>query len=266
MVDIHAHLLPGLDDGPTSTGEALRMCELYVAEGVSTVVATPHQLDHRFNVPPVAVREAVDELSEACGRRGLELEILPGGDVRLQPELLHALEAREVLTLADAGAYLLLELPPLIVPSINGLVFELALRGITPVLSHPERNLELWRKPHRLAELVEHGCLVQITAGSLLGAFGRPARQAAERFLKAGLVHVVATDAHAADGPRAPALKRAANRLASLAGGQTARSLLWENPKRIISTEGPEPEAATRPPADEDATRACDSTPSKTSG
>lgn len=233
IIDIHTHILPGLDDGARTVDEALRMCELYLAQGVSAVVATPHMCDPRYKVSPEAVRRGVEELSEACERRGFNLKILPGGDVRLEPELLEVLEEGRVLTLADTGKYLLLELPLQTAPRIEGLIFELSVRGITPILSHPERNIELWRKPRRLAEFVERGCLVQITAGSLFGGFGPAPKEAAWRFLRAGLVHAVASDAHSTGGRR-PELRRTADLLASVLGEASARTLLCHNPARVI--------------------------------
>ncbi len=236
MIDIHAHILPGLDDGPRTMDESLRMCELYVAQGVTTVVATPHMCDPRFDVSPQAVRNSARELSEACCQRGLSLDVLPGGDIRLQPELLQVLDAGELLTINDTGKYLLLELPPQVVPRIEGLVFELAVRGVTPILSHPERNLEFCRKPYRLVDLVERGCLVQVTAGSLFGQFGPVAKQMVKRILEAGLVHVVAGDAHSSRGRR-PELRRAAELLMSLVGEDVTSNLLYANPAKIVRGE-----------------------------
>ena len=237
IIDIHAHLLPGLDDGPRTLEESLEMCVLYVGQGVTTVVATPHMGNHRFGVESQAVRRGARELSRACQERLLDLEILPGGDVRLQPALLDMLDAGDALTLADGGRYLLLELPPEAVPRIENLILDLAARGITPILSHPERIPDFWRKPERLAELVECGCLAQVTAGSLLAGFGGAAKRAAEEFIEAGLVHVVASDAHAARSRRRPELRRAAEFLVSKMGEDIARDLLSDNPAKIIRGE-----------------------------
>lgn len=256
IIDIHSHLLPGLDDGAHTMDESLRMCELYVAQGVSTVVATPHMCDPRYRVTPDDVRHGVEELSAACQRRGVDLKVLPGGDVRLEPELVDTLDAGKVLTLAETGKYLLLELPLQTAPRIEGLVFELEVRGVTPILSHPERNIELWRKPHRLTEFVDRGCLVQITASSLFGSFGPAPKQAAERFLRAGLVHVVASDAHSSGGRR-PELRRAAGLLTSMMGEDTARKLLQTNPARIVQGELLESSAVSL--AQREQTRATDS-------
>ena len=236
IIDLHAHILPGLDDGPSTVDEALRMCELNVQQGVTVVVATPHMCDSRYPVTSEDVRNGVKELSAVCRERGLDLEILPGGDVRLEPELLDALNAGEVLTVADSGRYILLELPPQIVPRIEEIVFELEVLGVTPILSHPERNLDFLRRPKRLAELVDKGCLTQITGDSLIGIFGAAAKRTAERFLKSGLVHVVASDAHSARDRR-PALGRVAQMLCSTVGEDMARKLLHTNPSKIIRGE-----------------------------
>ena len=237
IIDIHAHVLPGLDDGPHTLDESLQMCALYVRQGVTTVVATPHVGHSRFDVTSHAVRRSTEALADACRERMPQLEILPGADVRLQPMLLDMLDAGELLTLGDTGRYLLLELPPQAVPRIENLVADLAERGVTPIISHPERNPDLLRKPDRLAELVECGYLVQVTAGSLLGSFGRAAKSAAEEFIEAGLVHVAAGDAHAASGRRCPELRRAADYLVSSVGEDMARDLLNHNPARIIRGE-----------------------------
>ncbi len=297
ITDIHSHLLPGLDDGPRALDESLRMCALYVAHGVTTVVATPHMADYRFGVTCEAVRRGVGELSDACRRRGIDLEILPGADVRLQPELLEMLDAGELLTLADGGRrwsqnpvrdegerevreqggrcetpggvaychvedvlrrqrgdrasqpaavdrapgtvskYLLLELPLQAVPLIDDLVDDLRARGVTPVLSHPERNPALWRRPDRLAELVERGCLAQITGASLLGHFGSVPRRTARRFLESGIAHVVASDAHGAAGRRRPEFKRVTEALITMLGEAAASRLLETNPANIIRGE-----------------------------
>jgi protein-tyrosine phosphatase len=236
IIDVHSHLLAGLDDGPRTLDESLRMCELYLTQGVTTVIATPHMCDRRYRVSPEGVRSGVEELLAACQRRSLDLAILPGGDVRLEPGLLDAVDGGEVLTLAETGKYLLLELPLQTAPRIDELIFELSLRGIAPILSHPERNIELQRKPQRLAWFVARDCLVQITADSLFGRLGPAPKLAAEKFLEAGLVHMVASDAHSS-GSRRPDLRRAAGLLSSVTGEDAARELLETNPARIVRGE-----------------------------
>ena len=236
IIDVHAHILPGLDDGPQGVDEALRMCEQSIAQGVFTVVATPHMCDPRYSVSAEDVRSKVAELSEACEKRALDIKILPGADVRLQPNLPDLLQTGEALTIADTGRYFLLELPSQIVPHIGSLVFELQIHGLIPILTHPERNLDFCRRPERLAALVQSGCLVQITGDSLLGRFGRTVLKAAKEMIQSNLAHVVASDTHSANDRR-PALGRVAETLGAMFEEETARMLLCENPKRIIRGE-----------------------------
>jgi len=234
IIDLHCHVLPALDDGPATLPDALSMCALHHAQGVRTIVATPHMCDPRYNVSAEAVRLGARQLADACQERGIDLKILPGAEVRLQPELLDSLDAGDALTLADGGKYLLLELPVQLVPRIDDLLFQLAMRDVAPILAHPERNIELSRRPARLAELVAQGCLVQITATSLLGSFGRLAKKAAERFLESDLVHVVASDAHPAREHRRPKFGPAVKRLVRLVGEEKTHELLCSNPERIV--------------------------------
>ncbi len=235
IVDIHAHLLPGLDDGPKSTEEALRMCRAYLANGVRAVVATPHMADGRHDVTAQAVRDGVRDLRRLCEQESISLQILPGADVRLQPELVEDLDADRVLTLADAGRFLLLELPPQALPPMESLLPRLREREVSPILTHPERHPILADRPRHLRRLVEHGCLVQITGNSLLGDFGRNARRAAERFLKMDLVHAVASDAHAPEGDRCPNFAPVAARLQSLVGAERTRQLLCDRPAAMLA-------------------------------
>jgi protein-tyrosine phosphatase len=235
IVDIHAHLLPGLDDGPADAQEALRMCRTYQAGGVSTVVATPHMADPRYEVCARDVREGVRGLRRLCRREAIRLEILPGADVCLQPEVLEDLDAGRILTLADAGRFLLIELPPQALPPLERLLPLLGEREVAPILTHPERHPVLCRNPGRLRRLVRQGCMVQITGASLLGDFGRAARRAAERFLKLGLVHAVASDAHAPDGMRGPDFAPVVVRLLALVGMDRTRELLCDGPAAMLA-------------------------------
>ena len=235
ITDIHSHLLWGLDDGPRSFGDSLRMCEIYASQAVRTVVATPHMAHPRFDVARDLLLHRVEQLQRACRERDIPLTILAGADVRLQPELVEMIDSGRVLTIADGGAYLLLEMPPQVVPPIGDLVFQLAVQGVRPVITHPELHGGFARRPQLLVELVQKGCLAQVTGGSLVGKFGRDARRTAERFILDGLVHVVASDAHSPEGHRRPDFEPLVRRLTSLVGADGALRLLCVNPARIVS-------------------------------
>ena len=211
------------------------MCRMYVRAGAHTVVATPHMLHPDFDVPAGAVRDAVRDLQDACRREGIDIEILPGAELRLEPGLLSAVEEQKVLSLADGARFLLVELPYQLVPPIEDLIFELALRKKIVIIAHPERNMELARRPGRLEQLVGAGCLAQVTLKSMLGKPGRMARKAARRFLERDLVHMIGTDAH-----RAWPVGRLRDQLAyvtGLVGVEKAGELLFENPMRILKGE-----------------------------
>ncbi|NLG69821.1 MAG: hypothetical protein GX496_09750 [Firmicutes bacterium] len=202
FVDIHHHLLPGLDDGPRDWGQALELAREAARAGIRTVVATPHVRPGRPGPPTrAAVVERVDELRSRLASEGVELEVLPGAEVYPVPDLPRWLAgeggASWELGQGSQVRYLLLDLPfDRLPPNFDRLIFEVALAGVTPVIAHPERNRQLAERPQLLAPLVEQGAVVQVTAGSLVGGFGREAQQAGLWLVRRGLARVVATDAH----------------------------------------------------------------------
>ncbi|MFH0962417.1 MAG: CpsB/CapC family capsule biosynthesis tyrosine phosphatase [Planctomycetota bacterium] len=239
MIDIHAHVLPALDDGPATYAEALQMCRRAEAETVTAIVATPHMCDDLFDVLSADALQATEILQRLCRADGLSLAILPGADVRLHPELPEKIEARQALTLGDAGRYVLLELPEQIAPMQTIAFLErLVATGPTPVISHPERNLSFLNRPDMLRDFVEAGCLVQATAASFLGRFGRAAKTLAWRYLASGLIHVVASDAHSMDCGRF-VLRACAAKIARRFGENVSRELFVAGPGRIVSGEEP---------------------------
>lgn len=239
MVDVHVHLLPGIDDGARDLAESLAMCETFAVQGVRTVVATPHMLDGRHNVGPDRVREGIIALNGICAERGIDLEVLPGADVRIAPGLLGRLEAGDILTLGDRGTHILLEVGPGALPPLSGLIAELLAMEVTPVISHPERHPEFWRRPGPLMEWGERGCLFQVTAGALMGRFGQMAFRMARALLDAGMVHAVASDAHSADGKRRPDLEEAFLWTCAVFGRDRGIELFASSPGRMAGAAMP---------------------------
>ncbi|MEN6405912.1 MAG: CpsB/CapC family capsule biosynthesis tyrosine phosphatase [Thermoguttaceae bacterium] len=234
FVDIHCHLLPGLDDGPATVDAALAMAERAVAEGIGTIVATPHQLGgHRKNSGAV-VREAAARLQTALNDRGVPLRVLPGGEMRIEPDLIRSLHAGETLTLANRRRHALLELPSDVYLPLDRLLADLHAAGLVGILAHPERNRGLQRNPGLLRPLVRRGCLLQITADSLVGNLGDEARQVAETLLRQGLVHFVATDAHGTR-TRPPVFREAFRRVRDLVGQETALQVCCRNPASVAT-------------------------------
>lgn len=195
MIDLHTHVLPGLDDGPPTLDAALEQARAAVERGTRTVVATPH-IDHVFGLRPDEIRGAFRTLTEALAAEGIPLDVRPGGEIALArlPELDEDFLRSVAL---GGGPWLLVEVPfsPR-AEALEPLVEDLLARGHRVLLGHPERSAALQRDPSRLGRLVEAGALAQVTAGSLTGDFGEPVRRFAATLVREGLIHVAASDTH----------------------------------------------------------------------
>lgn len=233
MIDLHTHVLPGIDDGARSPAEARAIALDAAGQGVSVLVATPHVRD---DYPTTAdeMEEAVAEVRDDFDAHGVPVEVLHGSEVSL--DLLWAIPPPELrrLTIAQTGKYLLLEFPYRGWPfALDSAVKRLVELGTRPLLAHPERNPEVQDRPDRLAGLVDAGALVQITAASLDGVRDRAAQAAALRLLELGLVHVLASDSH---GPHISREGLAAA-AASLDDQELARYLTVDVPRSIVAGE-----------------------------
>ncbi len=240
FVDIHCHLLPELDDGARSWDETLAMARMAVDDGISTVVATPHQLGRHAQNDGHTILAHTAKAQQFLLQQDVPLRVLPGADVRIEPDLIRKLQCGEVLTLAGRGRHVLLELPHDVYLPLDGLLAKLRGIGITGILSHPERNLGVLGQPEVLEPLVDAGCLLQVTASALVGGFGEQIERFARRLLKKRLVHFVSTDAHGTKSRR-PLLRRTFDRIARLVGEETAVDLCCRNPALVASGEAVDP-------------------------
>lgn len=233
-VDIHCHCLPGLDDGPATMSESLALCRALVDEGVTAAIATPHQLG-RFSECNEAeqVREAVSAINKELKSNDIALSVMPGADVRVDERICQLLEADKVLTLADGGKYILLELPHEILIDIEPLLVDLASMGITAIISHPERHPGLAKEPDIFSKWLECPAHLQVTAGSLLGDFSQAAEKFAWQLLSSGQASIVATDSHDLDGRR-PCISAAFEHISDRLGQTVARLVCIENPLRVL--------------------------------
>ena len=246
FTDIHCHLIPGIDDGANSLSDALAMARIAVQEGIRTVIATPHQLGkHRAN-DARRVRQCVDELSSELRDQKVPLQVLPGGDVRIEDRIPDRIRDGEVLTLGDHGRHVLLELPHELYFRLESLLAELEQAGYIGILSHPERNQGLIARRETIGELVDAGCLMQVTAGSIVGTFGPTCQELAHWMLRHGYVHFVATDAH---GPkrRRPLMLNAFEAVTSVVSRPAALELFSLNPALVAG--GQDVPAGRRPGA-----------------
>ncbi|MFQ5724260.1 MAG: tyrosine-protein phosphatase [Terriglobia bacterium] len=231
MIDIHSHFLPSLDDGAKSVEEAVAMIEMAAGDGTTHLVGTPHCND-RFAFSPERNRALLGELQKRVGNG---VVLLSGCDFHLSYQNLERVLTEKATYTLNQGTYLLTEFANYgIAPQTLNIFHRLRLNELVPIITHPERNRLLLREK-LLRRLVEMGCPVQITAGSLTGRFGAEAQQAAERLLTERLVHFVASDAHDTRG-RPPRLSRARARVAEKYGEEVARALFVENPRAALDS------------------------------
>jgi protein-tyrosine phosphatase len=232
MIDIHFHLLPGLDDGPDNLELSLEMVDMAVAGGTTHIVATPHA-SPRYAFDPELVARRLEEMRSRVGDR---VKILGGCDFHLSFENLQDIQRHPKRYTIDGKGYLLVEFADFsIPPTIDQTFHELQLLGITPIITHPERNRILRRHTDWLDKWAGRGCALQITAGALLGRFGSNVQQIAERWLATDRIHILASDAHNVTS-RPPGLNEAYARATELRGEEVARALCFENP--LAAVEG----------------------------
>ena len=236
MIDLHSHILPGVDDGPATIDESLEIARRAASDGVRLIAATPHVRDD-YPTEAATMERLVGELRAAIQEEGIPLELRPGGEIAI--DWLGRLSKEDLgrFGLGGSPRYILLEFPyagwPL---SLHEWVFQLVTREITPVIAHPERNGEVQRNPEKLRPLVDAGALVQITAASLDGRIGRSSQSAAFELIDLGLAHLLASDAHAPDVREAGLLRA----VEAIDEPDLARWLTVQVPMAIV-TDGPIP-------------------------
>jgi protein-tyrosine phosphatase len=233
LIDLHAHILPGLDDGARTMDESREMARLASSEGVTAIAATPH-VRSDFPTTVEQMERAVEALNRDFAKKRIDVTVLHGGEIDLERLSTMTAEEIERFSLAQTGRYLLIEVPSTGWPLyLDRRVFELRSAKVTPILAHPERNGEVRRNAAPLAAAASAGALVQVTAASLDGRLGRRVKQACERLLELELVHMLASDAHA------PTIREAglSDAVAALRDDGLARYLTEEVPAAIIAGE-----------------------------
>ena len=234
MYDLHAHILPGIDDGPRDMEEAVAMLKAASADGIKGMAMTPHVIPGLHDNPKEKVVRLTEELK--AGAAGIDIELYPASEIRLSDETLEGLKSGALCTI-NGSRYVLAELPSMFDPGkINEMVCSLRETGLVPVIAHPERNPVALKDVECLYELVSMGALMQVTAGSFLGMFGDDARKLAVSMLERRLAHVIASDAHDS-GPRPPVLSAAVREVSKLIGERAARAMVHAVPEMILKNE-----------------------------
>jgi protein-tyrosine phosphatase len=241
-VDLHCHMLPGIDDGSKSMAQSLAMARIAVDDGIKVSVMTPHHLNGVYSNPAVTVHEAVNELRQALFEVGIGLKVLPGSELHLVPELSEELASGRAMTIANLGKAVLVELPVHTVPMGSEFILEdIIAQGLLPVIAHPERNSQLRKNPDMLADWISMGCLGQVTAQSCTGQFGPQVRQTSELMIRRGLIHIIASDAHR-DRRRIPQVSEGREQVAEWTNESTARLLAETYPENLVNGETPDTE------------------------
>ncbi|MDG5975929.1 phosphotransferase domain-containing protein [Hydrogenophaga taeniospiralis CCUG 15921] len=238
MIDLHCHILPGIDDGAKTLDESLAMARIAVADGIHTLACTPHIYPGLYMNDGPGIAHARARLQAALDQQGIALKLVVGADVHLVPGLIDGLRSGQVPTL-NGSRYFLLEpshtTPP---PRLEASVFNLIVAGYTPIITHPERLT--WVESHYpvFQRLIAQGAWMQVTAGALTGVFGQRARYWGERFIGEGHTHLLASDAHST-GRRLPRLTEGLEVARRLVGDREASRLVTERPAAVLANLPP---------------------------
>lgn len=237
LLDLHTHILPGLDDGPETMDESLSLARDMVAMGFSKAVATPHWFEGKPSAEEI--RECLEKLRKELLKEQIPLQVLPGAECTPGTQMINYLETGELLTLNESR-FILIEPPAYqpLPPNFGELLYELRLRSFYPIIAHPERAAVFQQEPALLYRMVQQGALTQITLGSLTGLMGPEAKQAARSFFDTGLAHILATDAHGS-GYRLQACPDGAALVDRKWGSGLAVKMMVERPAFILEDKLP---------------------------
>jgi len=237
MIDIHCHILPGIDDGAKSEAELLKMAHEAVSDGITTIIATPHHMNGVYINAKAEVLALTEHANQLLQKEEIPLTILPSQEIRIYENLIRDLRNNQVLFLDKACKYILLELPANSVPyQIDRLIFEIQILGVTPIIAHPERNSAIREQPYLLYKMVKSGAFAQLTAASITGRFGKEIEKFSRQLVEHQLVHLIASDAHNAD-TRGPRLVSAYERLAEY-GGRELADEFKRNAENVVNGKG----------------------------
>jgi len=231
MIDIHCHILPGIDDGAPDIETSIRMFRIASDDGITHIVATPH-FTHNERPTVEDIEQHVKLLREELEEKGIEVKLLGGADIRLSYELIEGIEKNNIPTI-NGSRYFLLELPDLIPPNLDNLLFTASLNGLVPIITHPERNYSILSEPEKIESLRDAGALLQLTAMSVTGEFGSQIKKLSHMLLKKNYVDFIASDAHNINR-RTPVLSKAYREVAEVLDEKEAKRIFFENPKAVI--------------------------------
>lgn len=251
MIDLHNHLLPGIDDGAKEVEETVEFLRILARDGVTHVTATPHMKPGVYDNSREDIFRTVEIVRRAAASdpEASRVTLLPGAEVYYTADVVDRARRGDLMSVADGGKYVLLELPYQQVPMrVDETIFQLRLAGLTPIMAHPERVAYYLEDFERVEASVRLGALTQVTGSSIIGRFGSKARDFAHRMIDRNLAHIVATDSHDVRY-RPPILSEARETVARLAGPEAARAMVEDLPRAVLEgreAQVPEPASAPR--------------------
>ncbi|WP_155667078.1 tyrosine-protein phosphatase [Ornithinibacillus caprae] len=196
MIDIHSHILPGIDDGAKTFTDSLVMAQAAVKQGIHTILATPHHQNGKYINEKPDITSLVKKLNEELQKESIPLTVLVGQETRIHGDMIHELETGKMATLNDTK-YVFVEFPSSQVPRYaKQMLFDMQVAGYTPIIVHPERNQQIMEQPSILFDFVQKGALTQVTAASIVGKFGKNIKKFSHQLVDANLTHFLASDAH----------------------------------------------------------------------
>jgi protein-tyrosine phosphatase len=237
MIDIHTHILPGIDEGSETMEDSIQMIKQAIDAGIKIICATPHVL----NGPSLAFEEKINQayqlLLSQVRKRKLMVKLILGSEIYLRQDI-SSLNRFNFFSFNQSGKYILLELPVgLIPPGVDRLIYDLRLDDITPIIAHPERSIGEKNQIKEFEKFVHLGAMIQINAGSLLGHFGSTSRKMVNLLLRQNLAHFLASDAHDPYSRSVATLAEGFKRISRLVGNTKAEELVWDNPSKMLQGE-----------------------------
>ena len=238
MYDIHCHVLSDVDDGAEDIEDSLEICRACAKEGVRAIIATPHFIEGVSDIEESKVLSQIFLLSQELKSEDIEICVLPGMEVYICPNLLQLYEEGKIIPLNNKN-YMLIELPmhDVLPPYLDEILFNLQIKGIRPIIAHPERYSAVIKHPKLVCKLINNGCIIQVNAGSIDGLYGRVVRKSAYTLLNHNMVHVIASDIHSSYR-KMSSLKECYKAICNKFGKSKADDLFITNPQLIMNGQG----------------------------
>lgn len=233
MIDIHSHILPGVDDGSSGIEESIRMAELYLENGIDKVIVTPHYIEGTDSTTLDENKVVLENLKRVLKKKNLDLKLYLGNEIYVSPDTLSHITNRKAATLNETK-YVLVELPMHDIPMyMKNTIYELSLKGYIPIIAHPERNTKIQENPNILYEFIEGGALAQLNLPSIEGRYGSRPKEIGEILLAHNMIHFVGTDAHSTR-TRSPKVEKSLGILKEIVDKDTSERITYLNGKALL--------------------------------